>query len=162
MKNLSLALLGLSTVSLLLGAASANAQTSGDVNFGATVANVCVVAGTAGTMQHDTTDITKMTPLTSGIFTVTNTTPNGTVTITPPDTFTDDPVDYTGNPTFSYEYSLSGANTLAAVEVSDESASSATLALPGLTTGTLDSSVTTSGGEFTTGVYLATYTVTCS
>ncbi|MGR3278162.1 hypothetical protein ACSYAD_24000 [Acaryochloris marina NIES-2412] len=133
-----------------------------DINFNAVVANSCTVTKlTDGTMLYDTTeyDFNEGTP---GTFTVLNTAPGGTVTITPPSNFSTKPGDYTGTPNFSYRYSFIGTNTIAEVTISDGSSDIINFALPGLNTGTLHSSATTSSGGFTSGNYTAVYTVTCS
>ena len=158
--NRSLAFfLCISTASLSLFSASANAE---NVPFTATVLNICTVTpGTPGSMLYDATeyDFNEGTP---GAFTVLNTSPNGSVTITPPVDFDDKPGDYAGTPTFSYRYNFVDANEIAEVVVGDGSSAVANFPLPGLNAGTLYSSATTTEGGFTDGAYTAVYTVTCS
>lgn len=159
MNRLFFALLLMPAVSLASFSNGANAQ---NVPFAATVANVCTVTlGTAGTMLYDTaeSDFNEGTP---GTFTVLNTSPSGAVTITPPTAFSSQPGDYAGTPSFSYRYNFVGTNTISDINVIDGSSAIVNFPLPGLNTGTLFSSATTTGGGFTDGNYTAIYTVTCS
>ncbi|WP_299402222.1 hypothetical protein [Acaryochloris sp. IP29b_bin.148] len=162
MKNLNSLLLGISTLSLVLYPASANAA---EVPLTATVLDTCVVTpGTPGTMTYDTTDPNNPSfeEGTASTFTVLNTAPNAIVTIAPPANFFPLVSGYLGTPTFSYRVSFSGDNTTSEVTIDNSNNHSETLAAPGLNTGTLHSSATTSGGAFTAGSYTVIYDVTCS
>lgn len=133
-----------------------------DVNFNVNVANSCTVTKLAdGTMTYDTAegDLNEGIP---GTFSVTSTTANATLTITPPSIFSVAPANYTGTPSFQYRYGITGANTISLLASAVNSTRAIALTLPGVNTGTLYSGVTNSGGAFVSGNYTAVYTVTCS